>query len=228
MFIALVEVTMAALKQEILIVDDDEAVRMSLSHILAEGGGMVRVAEDGLTALARIRERIPHILLSDLNMPGMSGFELLAVVRCKYPQIQVIAMSGAFSGTGIPPGVAADAFHEKGSSPKLLLNILDAMQHSECLIPIKGPDPLAPVWIPGKHEASSEKVPAIISCPECLRAFSITIRMATSDPCETTCVYCKVPIRYVSAPRALPGLLCAFPRNPGAAIPSPLSIPDYE
>jgi len=43
----------------------------------------------------------------------MSGFELLSVVRRRFPAIQLIAMSGAFSGDGIPPGVAADAFMKK-------------------------------------------------------------------------------------------------------------------
>ena len=45
----------------------------------------------------------------------MSGFELLMVVRNKFPAIKVIAMSGAFYGNEVPSGVLADAFHQKGS-----------------------------------------------------------------------------------------------------------------
>ena len=48
-----------------------------LSHVLSEMGYRVRTAEDGFSALAELRKEIPDILLSDLNMPGMSGFELL-------------------------------------------------------------------------------------------------------------------------------------------------------
>ena len=132
-------------KKDILIVDDDLSVRLSMSFLLAEGGCTARLAEDGVEALARIREQMPHILLSDLNMPKMSGFELLAVVRRQFPEIQVIAMSGGFSGIGIPPGVAADAFYEKGSSPRLLLNIVDTMRQMEPPRPINTPHPLAPV-----------------------------------------------------------------------------------
>jgi CheY-like chemotaxis protein len=41
----------------------------------------VRCAADGLAALVEINQEIPEILLSDLNMPGMSGFELLPLAR---------------------------------------------------------------------------------------------------------------------------------------------------
>jgi len=100
---------------------------MSLSHIFAELGHVVRSAVDGRSALVEIRKELPDILLSDLNMPGMSGFELLSVVRCQFPTIKVIAMSGAFSGDAVPPGVAADAFYEKGTSLSPLFQVVKAM-----------------------------------------------------------------------------------------------------
>lgn len=68
-----------------------------------------------LLALVEIRKEIPDILLSDLNMPGMSGFELLSVVRSSFPSIRAIAMRGAFSGVEVPIGIAADAFYKKGN-----------------------------------------------------------------------------------------------------------------
>jgi CheY-like chemotaxis protein len=74
----------------------------------------------------------PDIILSDLNMPGMSGFELLMEVRNLFPAIKVIAMSGAFCGSEIPPGVLADAFYQKGSSVSMLLQILRALPHMKC------------------------------------------------------------------------------------------------
>ena len=83
---------------------------------------------------SRLRQEIPDILLSDLNMPGISGFELLSVVRDEFPAIQVIAMSGAFSGVGIPPGVCADAFYEKGSRLGYLLQIVEGMAHPKAAV----------------------------------------------------------------------------------------------
>lgn len=108
----------------LLIVDDDAVVRMSLAGVLAEIGYQVRTAEDGHGALEEIGREVPEILISDLNMPGMSGFELLQVVRQKLPDLRTIAMSGAFSGDEVPSGVAADAFYQKGSSIASLLQVM--------------------------------------------------------------------------------------------------------
>ena len=68
---------MPDLKASILIVEDEEPIRTSLAEILKVLGHRVRCAADGIAALVEINQEIPEILLSDLNMPGMSGFELL-------------------------------------------------------------------------------------------------------------------------------------------------------
>jgi CheY-like chemotaxis protein len=105
--------------------------------LLAEIGYGVRCAEDGYSALGELRKEIPDILLSDLNMPGMTGFELLSVVRRRFPTIQTIAMSGSFSGNEVPSGVAADAFYQKGSSMGSLLRILEALPRTERMLSAK-------------------------------------------------------------------------------------------
>ena len=115
---------MTCTKERFLIVDDDPLIRTSMTHLFTELGYSVRSAEDGFSALRHIRSELPEIILSDLNMPGMSGFELLSVVRRQFPAIHTIAMSGAFSGIEIPPGVEADAFYEKGSGMGALLQLL--------------------------------------------------------------------------------------------------------
>lgn len=111
----------------VLVVDDKESIRRSMSSMLEELGYSVRVAKDGHSALREIREQTPDILLSDLKMPGMSGFELLINIRRSFPAIKVIATSGSFSGIEIPPGVLADAFYPKGSGVSALLQILRAL-----------------------------------------------------------------------------------------------------
>jgi DNA-binding NtrC family response regulator len=118
-------------KANLLIVDDDPSVLSTLSLVLAETGYRVRTAQDGFSALGAIRDDFPEIILSDLNMPGMSGFELLAKVRRYFPAIQTVAMSGAFSGDEVPNGVAADAFYQKGSSIASLLRVIESLPWRE-------------------------------------------------------------------------------------------------
>jgi CheY-like chemotaxis protein len=110
--------------KSVLVVDDKDCIRTSMSLVLESLGYSVRSAEDGRSALREIRSQNPDILLSDLTMPGMSGFELLIIVRQSFPAIQVIATSGSFSSNEVPDGVLADAFFPKGSSVSALLQIL--------------------------------------------------------------------------------------------------------
>ena len=122
---------MAGTKVNLLVVDDDASLRMSLSHIFAAFGHRVRCAADGFSALSELRLEVPDIILSDLNMPGMSGFELLSVVRRRFPSIKVIAMSSAFAIDDIPLGVAAHAFYQKGSNLGHLLEMVEGMTTPE-------------------------------------------------------------------------------------------------
>jgi CheY-like chemotaxis protein len=117
---------MPGAKMKLLIVDDDVSLRMSFSQLFAQLGYSVRSAADGFAALSEIRRDKPDIILSDLEMPGMSGFELLREVDQRFPAITLIAMSGAFSGNLVPRGVAAAAFYAKGTNLPSLLRIVEA------------------------------------------------------------------------------------------------------
>jgi CheY-like chemotaxis protein len=133
-------------KVNLLVVDDDAGLRTSLSHILTSLGHDVRCAEDGLSALTQIRREEPFILLSDLHMPGMTGFLLMSIVRQKFPAIRVIAMSSAFSEfEHVPPGVIADAFYQKGANLGALLQIMEDMANAERPILRKAIAPPSPI-----------------------------------------------------------------------------------
>jgi DNA-binding NtrC family response regulator len=116
---------MSVTKVRLLIVDDESSVRQSLCYVFQAIGYGVRTAEDGISALNSLREEMPEVLISDLNMPGMSGFELLTLVRRQFPHLKTIAMSGAFSGDEVPSGVNADAFYQKGSSVACMVKIIE-------------------------------------------------------------------------------------------------------
>ena len=116
-------------KHSILIVEDDQALRELMECLLANEGYTVLTANHGLNALVHLNRFVPELIISDLNMPEMSGFDLLPIVRNRFPHMYIIATSGAFTGDQVPAGVTADLFYAKGSSMKLLLgmvsNLLD-------------------------------------------------------------------------------------------------------
>src|SRR5579872_4518394 len=86
-------------RRQILVVDDEASIRESLEMLLTSAGYDVAIAKDGFDALLQIKRSLPDVIVSDLNMPQMSGFEFLSVVRRRFPQIPVIAMSGHTAGT---------------------------------------------------------------------------------------------------------------------------------
>jgi CheY-like chemotaxis protein len=217
---------MSIKKAKLLIVDDDPSVRMTLAAVLGESGYTVHSAEDGLSALAELRNGIPDVILSDLNMPGMSGFELLSVVRRRFPAVQAIAMSGAYSGLGVPPGVAADAFYEKGTGLSSLRQIVESMTRPDRPQPLRDHGALAPIWIPKNGHDTSGKPFVMITCPECLRAFAQLLGEAIIPIDETGCVYCHSLIHYAIVKPVEPVSRPDFQRKPGEGIPSPLGYTD--
>jgi len=67
----------------ILVIDDEPALRRMLSRALASAGHFVLEAKDGRLGLDAIRQHHPDLVLCDVNMPEMSGFELLQAVRAQ-------------------------------------------------------------------------------------------------------------------------------------------------
>lgn len=106
---------MATSRARLLVVDDEPAIREVTSALLAAEGYDVSTAEDGLEAVGHLVDPLPDLVISDLRMPNMSGFELLKFVRDRFPHVPVIAMSGEFSAKEVPPGLLADAFLQKGT-----------------------------------------------------------------------------------------------------------------
>lgn len=189
------EVEMPEAQNEVLLVDDKECMRSTLSLVLVELGYSVRTAADGFSALRAIRQAIPDILLTDLNMPGMSGFELMLVFRRRFPEIQVIAMSGAFSGSEARSGIPADAFYQKGSSILALIQTfrkLAGMKQRFAAPSRTG----SPLWIQRNGTDPSGKAFVRVSCPECLRDFPQTLEGVRRLVYEVACVHCGSMIEY--------------------------------
>jgi CheY-like chemotaxis protein len=212
---------MPNLKAKMLIVDDEPTTRSLLCQVFRGLGHNVRSAEDGFSALEQIRTEVPDVLLSDLNMPGMSGFELLSVIRRRFPSIHAIAMSGAFSGEGLQLGVAADAFYEKGSGLGFLLRIVHDMTQPGWQPSLRSSDKLAPIWIPRNGHNPAGEAYVMITCSECLRTFPQVLSTAQCLIHETACVHCSTLVHYAILQRTDPASPQAFQRKPvnGALAP---------
>ncbi len=79
----------------VLIVDDSVVIRHTLSSVLAEDAGLevAGTAADGRIALDKLRQVTPDVILLDIEMPNMNGFETLKAVRKTHPDLPVIMFS---------------------------------------------------------------------------------------------------------------------------------------
>jgi len=77
----------------VLVVDDDDAIRDMLQSVLEDEGYVVSLARHGLEALQRIMERPPSVILLDLQMPVMTGYELHDALKAQGAAIPVVYMS---------------------------------------------------------------------------------------------------------------------------------------
>jgi two-component system response regulator AtoC len=79
--------------ERILIVDDDDGLRESLEMVLASEGYELVTAADGAQALERLEETAVDVILCDLRMPGIDGFELIPQMARRLPGVPIILMS---------------------------------------------------------------------------------------------------------------------------------------
>ena len=79
----------------ILVVDDESTIRLLIAHILAHAGYQVGTAEDGEIAWEALRAKNYDLLITDHNMPKVSGVELIKKLRLEDNALPVILISGA-------------------------------------------------------------------------------------------------------------------------------------
>jgi CheY-like chemotaxis protein len=106
--------------KRILVVDDEEAIRLLYREELAEAGYQVDLAADGIEALRMVEQSRPDLMTIDLRMPGMDGIELLAKVRAKHRDLPIIICS-AYGDMKRDFGTwASDAFITKSADVREL------------------------------------------------------------------------------------------------------------
>jgi DNA-binding response OmpR family regulator len=80
--------------ERILLVDDENDIRRTLSRLLSESGYAVETASNGADAVALIARQRPDLLLLDYAMPGMTGLDVAKIVRQTHPRLPILFMSG--------------------------------------------------------------------------------------------------------------------------------------
>lgn len=103
---------------DIVVIDDDPALRGTIGKILERGGHVVREAGDGDAGLRMVAENPPDLVVTDLLMPEKEGIETIMELRDRFPDVRIIAISGA-GGTDDPgPLTDAELFGANATLPK--------------------------------------------------------------------------------------------------------------
>lgn len=175
------------MNHRILLVDDEPSIRVVLSAVLEDAGYTVDSAENGFDALRKIQNALPDLVITDLRMPNMNGFELLAVVRERFPKLPTVVISGEFLISEVNTSIA-DAFFQKGnySIPDFLGKIKDlligprvpAIEQQQSI-----------VWSPTGDS------PVMLTCTSCMHSFPIDACDGRAPSKQTLCIFCGAQLQ---------------------------------
>ena len=183
---------MPSFKYRILFVDDEPSVRLTTAAILQLAGYEVLTAEDGLDALQCLAGALPELIITDLRMPKMSGFELLAIVRTRFPQIPTVAISGEYVTDNVPEGLLADVFLQKGQyEPSELFTNIKELLSKPPARPFPGTRNTSPIWV-----ALHGNRQVIVTCPQCLRSFDVDSAQVNVGVHKAVCKFCQSKFEY--------------------------------
>ena len=181
----------AQFRYRVLVVDDEPGIRETTQILLENQGYDVLTAGDGLDGLLALSKSLPDVIISDLHMPRMSGFEFLTIVRQRFPHIGIVAMSGEYVLGQHIAVIKADAFWQKGQPSKKLLQEITRVVAASPLRPESA-----------KAEATSLFLTRdsagylIITCPKCLRPTKIQAISLNGGVHETVCSSCHTAVTF--------------------------------
>ena len=119
-------------RQKILILDDEHDILEIYQEILARLPSQpeIHTADNGARALALLESEPFNLLLVDLRMPSMDGFQVLAIVRRKFPVLRVVVITAAedeqFRARSYAMGI--DLYLEKPKTGKEIINFVDCIE----------------------------------------------------------------------------------------------------
>lgn len=116
-------------ERQLLLVDDDAFVRDALGRTLKELGFLVTVCGSGHEALENAGSAGCDVLVTDFEMPGMMGTELVSTMRRLFPRVFIVGMSG-YDVSGEFLGAGADHFLRKPVQTETLRSVLASVPGS--------------------------------------------------------------------------------------------------
>lgn len=125
----------------VLIVDDHPIFRLGVCERINSIGGRVKLsgeASDGLKAFELARTLRPHVILMDLNMPGVSGIEATRKIKADFPEIQILILSASAEASEIGEVLQAGAagfLLKSVTGPELQEAIFTVMEGGSVLSP---------------------------------------------------------------------------------------------
>lgn len=116
----------ATMQKKVIIADDNENIREALTYLLEDEGFELSLAKDGAEALAKVRQIVPDVLLLDIMMPGMNGYEVCSAVKndplLKQVYIIMLTAKGQITEQEHGKEVGADEYIVKPFSPMEILS----------------------------------------------------------------------------------------------------------
>ena len=105
---------MTALPFDVLVVEDDSDLVSLMELVLTDAGYRVRTAPEGAAALARVAEQMPGLILLDMRMPGMNGWEFAREFRARHGRAcPIVVVTAAENARARAAEVDADGWLAK-------------------------------------------------------------------------------------------------------------------
>ena len=113
--------------RKVLVVDDDPAVRKSIDRVLSSKGYAVITAENGEEALQTMEQSPFDVVLLDMRMPGQDGLSVLRTIKQKWPESEVVIITGYPTVDSAKEAVRLGAYDyvAKPVGPQDVINIAD-------------------------------------------------------------------------------------------------------
>ncbi len=121
-------------KVRVLVVDDEGSARKALKDLLSAKGYEVDLAADGVAALERIAEVPPDVVVTDLDMPRMTGMDLLKELHAREPELPVLVATSAVdlgSAVAAMRAGAADYLTKPIDFDALVVSVERAIEHRD-------------------------------------------------------------------------------------------------